>query len=124
MRKQEETSSKQINPRFAIINTCDAPCRRMVCQYVPKIGYCYNARSLEPHLKNYYGMEPGNPTSLEDFGFDILVVGELAVFTRNRECIATYEDGKHRPWQDRNHDEQFSVLLVRGPYKKHRIGVV
>ena len=107
-------------PRFAIMNTMDAPQRRMVCEWVPNVGYCYMMRHHEPHLKDFDGMNPPRPTSLEDFGFRVDVLSIEAVFTRIADSTATYEDGKPRSWQDRCWTDQFSLPLVKGRIKNRR----
>lgn len=107
-------------PRFAIINTADAPQRRMVCEWVPRVGYCYMVRMDEPQMRFYDGMKPLHPTSLEDFGFEVTFNGSDAVFTRIGDSTATYEDGKPRPWQDRTWDKQFGLPLVKGPFKRRQ----
>lgn len=111
-----------MNPRFAIINTCDAPQRRMVCEYLDGVGYCYMARAMEPHLKMYDGMNPERPTSLEDFGFDIEISNNEALFRRTRTWVATYEDGMPRKWQDRVYPFEFSLPLVdKKSIKRRRV---
>jgi hypothetical protein len=105
-------------PRFAIVNTADAPQRRMVCEWIPDIGYCYMMRQQEPHLKDFDGMRPARPTPIESFGFAVEIAGDEAIFTRTNDSSATYEDGKLRPWQDRYWKSQFSLPLVRGVKRK------
>jgi hypothetical protein len=100
-------------PRFAIINTCDAPCRRHVCQWIDGLGYCYMARELEPHLKRYDGMKPSMPTPIEAFGFSVESSHREARFIRVGPSTATYEDGKPRKWQDAAFDEIFTLPLVK-----------
>jgi hypothetical protein len=110
-------------PRFAIINTTDAPCRLMVCEWVTGYGYCYMARSIEKHghLKDYDGMRPSlETTSMEDFGFAVNVGEKSVVFTRVKPSMATYSDGMPRDWQDRIWNETFELPLVTGKIKKRR----
>ena len=92
----------------------------MVCQWIPRVGYCYMSRTLEPHLKEYDGMKPLRPTPIEDFGFKVEVFSETVLFHRVASSTATYEDGKLRDWQDRVHTHQFSLPLVSGPYRRRR----
>ncbi len=101
-------------PRFAIVNTCDAPDRRHVAEWIGGIGYCYMARSEDPHLKLFDGMLPTRPTSIEDFGFDPVLDRGDVLFARVRASVATYEDGAPRQWQDRRSGEQFTLPLVTG----------
>ncbi len=98
-------------PRFAIINTFDAPCLKMVCELVGG-KYYYMARAYDPRLKSFDGMLPDRPTSMEDFGFDVLVVRAEAYFSKVRPSTATYEDGKPRVWQDQ-YKTEFTHKLVK-----------
>ncbi len=107
-------------PRFVIVNTYDAPCRRRVCEWVEGVGYCYCARSLEPHLKEFDGMMPRDPTPIEAFGFTVAIRGSEAMFDRTGESTAVYEDGKPRNWQDHVWDKQFSLPLVTGVKKPRK----
>lgn len=87
------------SPRFAIVNTVDGPCRKLVAEWVDRVGYCYMARTEYPYLKKFDGMRPERPTSIEDFGFAVLIRGNEATFTLALESVATYEDGLPRQWQ-------------------------
>lgn len=104
-------------PRFAIVNTTDAPSRTNVAEWVEGIGYCYMDRSVKPNLKDFDGMMPMRPTPIEDFGFAVLVRDGEAYFVRARESVATYEDGKMRHWQDVNSQKGFTLPLVIGVKK-------
>lgn len=102
-------------PRFAIINTCDAPQRRMVCEYIKGVGYCYMSRETNTHLKFYDGMTASRPTAMEKFGFMVEYDNHVreVKFTRIATSTATYEDGKPRDWQDRNFPYCFTLPMVR-----------
>ncbi len=117
MPKAKKTQEPQ-PPRFAIMNTCDAPQRRMVCEWVPRVGYCYMMRNMEPHMKVYDGMKPPKPTAIQDFGFDVDIMNGEAIFQSFRPSSATYEDGKMRDWQDSVWTTRFCLPLVKGPYRK------
>lgn len=115
--KKQETPNP---PRFAIMNTCDAPQRRMVCEWIPKVGYCYMRRSVEPHLKDFDGMMPSRPTAIESFGFVSDVCGTEVVFRRVGPSTATYEDGTPRYWQDVNWDKVFTLPIVGRVTRKRK----
>ena len=93
-----ETVNKM--PRFAIINTCDGPYKRMVCEWVEGFGYCYMNRLIDKSLKRFDGMTPKRPTSMEDFGFSVIVGEKVAAFCQTAASSATYEDGQPRRWHD------------------------
>lgn len=101
-------------PRFVIINDSDAPSRRNVAQWVDGVGYCYMARDEYPNLKEFDGMQPLNPTPIEDFGFAILPRMDEVAFVRAGESVATYEDGKPRAWQDIRSQNAFTLPAVKG----------
>ena len=48
--------------RFVIINTCDAPIRKHIAEWVDGVGYCYMSRTSLPYLKKFDGMQPAEPT--------------------------------------------------------------
>ena len=122
MRQNTIGASAPKPPRFAIVNTLDGPCRNMICEWVNGIGYCYMRRSVAVHLKCYDGMKPTRPTSIEDFGFEILVdeFAREAHFIRRGRSVATYEDGSHLDWQDTSFVDDFTLPLVE-PVKGKRI---
>lgn len=97
-------------PRFAIVNTCDGPYKRMVCEWVDGVGYCYMDRIHDESLKKFDGMTPSRPTGMEVFGFRIVVGEKVAAFVQVSESSATYEDGKPRRWHD--HHVDFILPLV------------
>ncbi len=103
---------KPTQPRFAIMNTTDAPQRRMICEWIPRVGYCYMMRMHEPHLKDFDGMKPLRPTDVREFGFKVDFAAGEAHFTRIGMSTATYEDGRPREWQDRQWGDRFSLPLV------------
>jgi hypothetical protein len=107
-----------MSARFVIINTCDAPIRDNVAEWIAGVGYCYMARGKRPLLKLFDGMDPSRPTNIEDFGFQVSVVGAFAKFVRVSESRATYEDGKPRRWQEKLGEESFTLPLVSGVRKK------
>jgi hypothetical protein len=86
--------------KYAIVNTVELPCRRLVTESVNGKFY-YMARAEEKNLKAYDGMTPINPTFLEDFGFTIQEVPEtnLIHFRQTGPSCAKYADGRLRQWQ-------------------------
>lgn len=109
-------------PKYAIIDTCDAPCRRLICEYVNG-RYFYMKREAIPRLLDFDGMRPYRPTGVEKFGFSIVERdGGQVEFTLTGESTATYEDGKHRKWQEQ-YREPFTlpcVDLKKLPAKRKR----
>jgi hypothetical protein len=99
--------------RFVIINDCDAPIRENIAEFIPNVGYCYMAREEKPELKAYDGMNPRQPTPVEDFGFVVTVEDSAALFSKVGQSIATYPDGGRREWQDRRFGNKFSLPLVK-----------
>jgi hypothetical protein len=97
-------------PRFVILNDYDRPERRLVAQWVPGTGYCYMNRVEEPRLKQYDGVTATRPTNMEDFGFGIVVRGSAVTFGMVGGNIATYADGRGRPWQDNT--TSFTLPLI------------
>ena len=103
--------------RFVIINTCDAPIRKHIAEWVDGVGYCYMSRSSLPYLKKFDGMKPAEPTPIEYFGFDVFVGEKEATFVPARESAAVYEDGKPRKWQERFSPQESFVLPLVGKVK-------
>lgn len=106
--------------RFVIVNDCDAPTRENIAEFIPNVGYCYMAREEKPELKAYDGMNPRQPTPVEDFGFVVTVQESVALFTKVGQSIATYPDGKPREWQDRRSGSEFSLPLVKSTKRRKR----
>lgn len=107
-------------PKFAIVNTTEKPCAGLVAQFIEGVGYCYNSQLLPgyEYRKQYNGMMPPRPTSLEDFGFEITErpLG-IIEFNKVRSSVATYEDGERREWQD---VESFALPKLPNTVKKSR----
>jgi len=91
MPKQPETT----RPTYVIISEFDAPDPRMVCQWVPGVGYCYlDRRGNKP---GYDGMTGAKATPIETFGIIPCDNPDGTVsFYGSAETppTATYEDGK------------------------------
>ena len=92
---------EKMEKKFAIVNDCDKPCRRLVAECIDGKFY-YMARAEESLKANYDGMIPLNPTFLEDFGFEIRNLKETnsVIFLQKYKSKAKYEDGRIRQWQD------------------------
>ena len=99
--------------RFVIVNTMDSPSRRNVAEKRRDGSYAYMARGEDKYLRRFDGMTPRRPTPVEDFGFDVEIVGSSAHFTKVRESVATYEDGKLRHWQDYRWVDSFTLPLLK-----------
>lgn len=102
MSNKQTTAQKR--PKYVIINDCDAPQPRMVCQWIPGVGYCYMDR--RDHKSDFDGMSGAEATPVESFGF--VWVEDTDGYVRfyladnpPHPVTATYRDGKPRRWQDR-----------------------
>jgi hypothetical protein len=87
--------------KYVIINDTDAPEPRMVCQWVPGVGYCYLDRSgTKP---DHDGMQGIEATPIEAFGFSYAEDsdGFVRFYRADRPVTATYQDGEPRRWQSR-----------------------
>jgi len=86
--------------RYVIINEIDAPEPRMVCQWVPGLGYCYLDRSR--NKPSHDGMSGVEATSVEAFGFAWTdnPDGTVSFYRSERAVTATYRDGEPRRWQN------------------------
>ena len=86
-------------PKYVIINDCDRPEPRMVCQWVPGVGYCYLDRSRT--LPSHDGMSGEEATRIEDFGLSWAdnADGTVSFYATGQPSTATYRDGKPRQWQ-------------------------
>ncbi|SHK23707.1 hypothetical protein SAMN02745194_04515 [Roseomonas rosea] len=105
-------SEKMKPTRYVIINDCDAPEPRMVCQWVPGVGYCYlDRRGIKP---TYDGMTGTHATPVEAFGFVWTdnPDGTVSFYRSERPVTATYQDGKLRRWQDRADGFEFRRLVA------------
>jgi len=86
-----------------IINETDAPCLRLVALFdkiVNGVVYCEYLTDY-PSMKTCRTTRPNEVTKLTDFGYDILISGDMVyLMPLNKESIATYKnDGKKRNWQ-------------------------
>ncbi len=86
-------------PRYAIINDCDAPQPRMVCQWVPGVGYCYMDR--RENKADFDGMRGTEATKIEEFGFRWAEDpdGVTRFYLSGIPPTASYRDGESRKWQ-------------------------
>ncbi len=93
--------SDQRKARYVIINEIDAPEPRMVCQWVPRIGYCYLDRRDGKHRHD--GMRGDEATPIEAFGFVWTdnPDGSVSFYMSDKPVTATYRDGEPRRWQSR-----------------------
>jgi hypothetical protein len=103
-------ADKITKARYVIINDCDAPEPRMVCQYVPGIGYCYlDRRNNKPDFDGMRGVEA---TPIE--AFSIVWTdnsdGTVSFYQSDRPIIATYRDGEPRRWQSRSTGFEYRQL--------------
>lgn len=94
-----DPSSNTTKPRYVIINDTDAPEPRMVCQWVPGIGYCYMDR--RNNKADFDGMSGREAMPIEAFGFSVAedTDGFARFYLSERPVTATYHDGDPRRWQ-------------------------
>jgi hypothetical protein len=99
--------------RYVIINDIDAPEPRMVCQWVPRKGYCYLDRTRGK--PQHDGMSGLDATSIEAFGFVWTDNPDNTVsfYLSTRPVTATYSDGKSRRWQSRVESFEFRRLHLK-----------
>lgn len=109
---QEENMTDPQPPKYAIINTTDAPKKDLIVEYINSVGYCYMARKYMPYKMAFDGMSARRPTAIEDFGFTVIEREYQTDFERHGPSIATYEDGKIRDWQDIYSGSRFSLPRV------------
>lgn len=85
--------------KYVIIDDIDAPEPRMVCQWVPHIGYCYMDR--RNNKADFDGMSGGEATPIEAFGFSVTEDrdGMVRFYRSDKPGTATYSDGEPRRWQ-------------------------
>lgn len=109
--------SDQTKPRYVIINDTDAPEPRMVCQWVPRIGYCYMDRSR--NKADFDGMRGDRSTPIEAFGFSVAedADGMVRFYQSDRPVTATYYDGKPRKWQSYQTFFEWRQLKAAGSRK-------
>ncbi len=88
-----------VKQKYVIINDCDAPQPRMVCQWVPGVGYCYLDR--RQNKSAYDGMYGDAATPMEAFGFICRddPDGTVSFYLSGEQPTATYKDGQPRRWQ-------------------------
>jgi hypothetical protein len=99
-------------PKYVIINDTDAPEPKMVCQWMPDVGYCYLDRTNGK--RRHDGMIGSEAVSIEAFGWtwsEEKDNGELLVkFMRTNKSTATYPDGVPRDWQHHADSFEFKTL--------------
>ena len=105
-------------PMYVIINDIDAPEPRMVCQWVPNIGYCYLDRSRGK--PSHDGMHGSEATPVEAFGFAHIENhdGTVSFFRTTRPVTSAYRDGQPRRWQHRADAFEFRRLSLGAVQQK------
>lgn len=106
-------------PRFVIVDEADAPEPRMVCEWVPRVGYCYlDRRRGKADLDGMTGREA---TPIEAFGFEWAETdgGTVTFHRTTRPVTATYRDGGRRRWQ--SEIEQFEYPTLK-PAAREALG--
>lgn len=89
--------------KYYILNTCDRPYPRHVCQLIGDRLY-YMDPELFPRYKEGFPMTQER-TPMEEFGFEITEDEEKGkvIFNKTWLSRAKYEDGHDRDWQGDNH---------------------
>lgn len=90
--KQELTS------RFYIVNRFDCPNEQHMSEKRADGLFYYIHPSLR-HDKAYWGMNPSNPTPVEDFGISLTIENGVIRGVLKYPSIATYLDDRPRKWQ-------------------------
>lgn len=105
---------------YAIINDCDCPEPRMVCQWVTGVGYCYLERKF--NKPGFDGMNGSEATSMQEFGFDWTENSNGTVsFSRSERAVtALYRDGEPRRWQHQADQFDFPYLTRTMVSKKKK----
>ena len=101
--------------RYVIINDIDAPEPRMVCQWLPGVGYCYLDRSRgKPRHDGMMGREA---TPIEAFGWTWAEDEDNGSWSRfyrtDKPSTATYWDGLPRRWQHDGDYFEFKRLKTK-----------
>jgi hypothetical protein len=105
-------TDKTTPAQYVIINDCDSPEPKMVCQWVHGVGYCYlDRKGTKP---DHDGMLGAKATPVDAFGFlwadnpD----GTVSFYLSDRPVTALYWDGEPRRWQHRAESFEFRRLTV------------
>lgn len=93
-------------PKYAIVNTVDAPTPEMVAQWIPGVGYCYLDRT--GNKPSFDGMPADEATGINTFGITVFEHGDgpnkgKVDFLATGRSFARYHDGLPRLWQDSRH---------------------
>ena len=97
--------------KFYILNDIDCPDEANVVQ---QIGNSETCEYLHPDLWDYGALQLSElSTPLEDFGFDITIDGDEAIFEKVRPSTATYNNGEVRVWQG---SHKFTLKIT--PYRQ------
>jgi hypothetical protein len=104
--------SGRSQPRYVILNDYDAPQPGMVCQWVPRIGYCYMDR--RGNKADFDGMRGTEATPVEAFGFRWAEDrdGMTRFYLSDIPPTASYRDGEPRRWQ--SSVESFEWRTLKG----------
>jgi hypothetical protein len=112
MRSDRTQAAASRRPKYVIISDYDAPQPSMVCQWVPRFGYCYmDRRENKPRFDGMRGMQA---TPIETFGFDWEEDsdGMVRFYPADRPVTATYPDGQPRRWQSQATSFEWRALTV------------
>lgn len=96
-----KSSTHLLEPgRFVILNEFDRPYSELIAERRPDGLYYY----VHPRLRgdnSFLGMDPGQPTPIEDFGVAWRIDGHKFHWTFDASLHkATYSDGQPRMWQE------------------------
>ena len=111
----QPTKPETTPPPYVILNDIDAPEPRMVCQWVPGIGYCYLDRTRGK--PRHDGMSGTEATPLDVFGWTWAEDEDGGSWVRfyrtDRPSTAIYPDGVPRRWQHESDYFEFKRLKAK-----------
>ena len=85
-------------PRFVIVNDFDRPSEKFIAELAEDGLYYY----IHPELRSRWakqGLSGTLATSLEDFGMEVNIEGDVFYCHYENESKAKYQDGRQRFWQ-------------------------
>lgn len=89
-----------MTPEFYILNNIDKPEPRHVAQSISKTELVYIHEELRNWESRYGAFNfREETTNMQDFGFDIEIIDDMAVFVKVKSSEAKYTDGGNRHWQ-------------------------
>jgi hypothetical protein len=105
---------------YVIINDIDGPYFRMICQWVPGVGYCYLDRGKSK--PRHDGMAGKEATPVDAFGivWTDNADGSVSFYRSDLPATATYRDGQPRRWHDAADSAEYPRLTRSNVRKRTR----